>query len=234
MNGCIILYGESFRLGGQGNRNTGSDESYNEQIKAANSHISFIKYLNSKNINVDVYISSYATKFTNDLIDIYKDVLIGHDFYENLIGQGNLIHNTINKISNITEYDFLLIMRIDIFLKDMFTEIFDHNWNKIMWASICFKPHHKCGIHPRVNSIIIFIPIKYYKYLQFLHFGDGHGQWAYLINNTDLKYDDLDTMLSTFHDSDSAKDFNPIYYIVNRKETLIHRNIGEIFNKITF
>ena len=172
MNGCIILYGESFRLGGQGNRNTGSDESYNEQIKAANSHISFIKYLNSKNINVDVYISSYATKFTNDLIDIYKDVLIGHDFYENLIGQG--------------------------------------------------------------NSIIIFIPIKYYKYLQFLHFGDGHGQWAYLINNTDLKYDDLDTMLSTFHDSDSAKDFNPIYYIVNRKETLIHRNIGEIFNKITF
>lgn len=35
MNGCILFFGESFRLGGQGNRNTGSDESYNEQIKAA-------------------------------------------------------------------------------------------------------------------------------------------------------------------------------------------------------
>jgi hypothetical protein len=34
-NGLLILFGESFRLGGQGNRNTGSEQSYEEQINAA-------------------------------------------------------------------------------------------------------------------------------------------------------------------------------------------------------
>ena len=46
----LILFGESFRLGGQGNRNIGSEESYEEQIKAAKSHINFISNLKRKNI----------------------------------------------------------------------------------------------------------------------------------------------------------------------------------------
>jgi hypothetical protein len=73
MKGCIILFGESFRLGGQGSRNTGSNESYHPQIEAGNSHVNFIKDLNGKGVNVDVYISSYKTKFSDDLVTIYKD-----------------------------------------------------------------------------------------------------------------------------------------------------------------
>jgi len=34
MNGLIILLGESFRLGGQGNRNRGTIESYHAQMQA--------------------------------------------------------------------------------------------------------------------------------------------------------------------------------------------------------
>lgn len=235
MNGCIILFGESFRFGGQGNRNRGSDKSYGEQIKAANSHVSFIKDLNSKNVNIDVYISSYETKFKNDLLTVYKDILIGYDFYEDLIGQEKLIHNAMSKITNIDKYDFLLIMRVDLFLKEKFTQIFHHKWDKIMWPSICFKPHHKCGIHPRVNDMMIFFPKKYYKYLQHIHFSPtGHSQWADFINKTNLKYNDLHTILNTFHDSDSAKDFNPIYYIVNRKQSNIHHSKGHFFDKEHF
>ena len=48
-----------------------------------------------------------------------------------------------------------------------------------------------------------------------------------------LKYDDLDTMLRTFHDSDSAKDFNPLYYIVNRRQSHVHHT-KDIFNKYSF
>jgi hypothetical protein len=235
MNGCIILYGESFRLGGQYSRYIGSDESYNEQIKAANSHISFIKDLNTKNINIDVYISSYETKFTENLIQEYKDILIGYEFYKNLIGQGSLINNAITKISNIEKYDFLLIMRIDLYLKSKMTEIFDSTWDKILWPSIIFKPYHKSGIHPRVNDMMIFIPKKYFSYLQYLDYNSsGHDQWAYFIENTDLTYDCLDTMLNSYHDSDSAKDLNPLYYIVNRKESDIHHDIGDIFDKYHF
>jgi hypothetical protein len=235
MKACIILFGESFRLGGELTRNRGSDESYTEQINAATSHVSFIKDLISKNVNIDLYISSYETKFTNDLIRLYTDFLIGYDIYPNLIGQHNLIHNSIKKIS-LDKYDFLLIMRIDIFLKRKFTEIFDTRWNTIMWPSITFKPYHKRGIHPRVNDIMLYIPKKYYKYLKYFHWdiNCGHDQWYYFIKNTDLNYCDLDTMINTFHDSDSAKDFNPLYYIVNRPQTNIHHTKGEIFDKLAF
>jgi len=237
MKGCIILFGESFRLGGQNSRNIGSDESYNEQINAAKSHISFINHLKeSVNVNLNVYLSTYETKFKSDLINVYNDLLIGHDFYDSLIGQGKLIHNAINKINKINKinYDFLLIMRIDLFLKSKFTEIFDHNWDKILWPSICFKPYHKHGIHPRVNDMMVFFPRKYYMYLKYLYPNNecnGHGNWANIIENSDLTYDSLDTMINTFHDSDSAKDFNPLYYIVNRNQCNVHKTNGDLFNK---
>ena len=234
MKGCIILFGESFRLGGQNTRNRGSDESYNEQIQASQSQMSFIKHLYSKNVNAYVYISSYETKFNNELCKVYADVLIGCDFYDNLIGQEMLIKNTINQIT-IEKFDFVLFMRIDLFIKNYFLEIFNPQWDKIMWPSICFKPYHKCGIHPRVNDMMGFFPRKYYSYFKYLYYNPtGHDQWAYFVNNTDLNYDCLDTMINTFHDSDSEKDFNPLYYIVNRPESKIHHNKGDIFNKFVF
>jgi len=231
----ILLFGEAFREGNQGTRIRDLDTSYDNQINAAKSQMSFIQNLNNNNIDVKVFISSYDTKFKTNLLNIYNNNLINYDFYSKLIGQGKLIHNAIDKIQNISQYDFLLIMRIDLFLKDKFTEIFNPKWDKIMWPSICFKPYHKCGLHPRVNDMIIFIPKKYYKYLKQLNYNDtGHEQWSYFITKTDLTYNDLDTMLNTYHDSDSAKDFNPIYYIVNRSESTEHHNKDEIFDKTTF
>ena len=41
INSLLILFGESFRLGNQGNRNRGSDKSYKGQINAALSHLKF-------------------------------------------------------------------------------------------------------------------------------------------------------------------------------------------------
>ena len=118
----LILFGESFRLGGQYTRNKGSNESYNEQIAAAKTHLKFINLLKEKNINLDVYITSYSTKFDNDIKEIYSPYLINSIFYKDLIIHKNPIYihlkNSISKISNIYSYDFILCMRIDIFLKD--------------------------------------------------------------------------------------------------------------------
>jgi hypothetical protein len=124
-------------------------------------------------------------------------------------------------------------MRIDLYLKKIFEEVFDSNIQKILWASICFKPYHKCGIHPRVNDMMFFVPKKYYDYLPYIH-TLNHNQWEFFINNTKLKYDDLDTILKTYHDSDSSKDFNPLYYIVNRPESNIHHTKTDLFNKWEF
>jgi hypothetical protein len=236
MKGCLILFGESFRLGGQNTRNRGSDNSYCEQIKAAQSHINFIKSI--QNTDFKVYISSYSTKFNDDLTKVYSDYLIGFDFYDNLIGVTNLISNTIKNISNVEVFDFILFMRIDLFLENKFIEIFNPNWNKILFPSICFKPYHKCGIHPRVNDMMLYFPKKYFKYIKFILYNDGHTGhrlWETFINQTDLTYEDLDTILETYHDSDSEKDYNPIYYIVNRNRAINkNTNSKDYFDKYNF
>jgi len=193
-------------------------------MNASKSHMTFIK---KKNLDMDVYISSYTTQYDKDLLKVYDNV-IGYDFYDKLIGQGTLIENALKKINK--KYDYILVMRIDLFLKSKFKEIFNPSWDKIMWPSICFKPHHKCGIHPRVNDMMIYIPKKYFAYLPHLKHM-GHDLWAYFIQY--LNYDDLDTMIHTFHDSDSAKDYNPLYYIVNRKQSTI-QHTKDIFNKYLF
>ena len=231
MNSLLILFGESFRLGGQGNRNRGSEESYKEQINASLSHIKFIESLKKNNINMTVSINSYTTKFNNSLDEIYKSVLVDSEYYENLIGMNKLIHNCIDRITNINNYDFILCMRIDLFLKDKFFEIFNPYSDKILFPSVCFKPAHKCGLHPRVNDTMMFIPKKYFDFIK--KFQLGHKSWHDLIVYHKLSYEDLDMMLNTYHDSDSAKDFNPIYYIVNRNVNNYHKT-KEIFDKYNF
>jgi hypothetical protein len=231
MKGVLILFGESFRLGEQGTRNIGSDESYNEQMNAAKSHVEFIENLKEKDCSMDVYLSSYHTKFNENLKTVYSNYLINTIFYDNLIGPHNLIHNTLNNIT-LDQYDFVLIMRIDMYLKHKFIEIFNPNWDKILFPSICFKPYHIYGEHPRVNDIMIYVPKKYYNYIKNIDY--GHHMWYCFMHTTNLTYDDLDTMIPTFHDSDSAKDFNPLYYLVNRYRSDIFHTEGHFFDKYNF
>ena len=231
-NALLILYGESFRLGGQSTRNRGSVESYEAQMKAAQTHINFIKHLQTKQINMVVSINSYTTQYEDNLMGIYNDVLYDGIFYHDLIGQSKLIHNCVDRI-NEDYFDFILCMRIDLFLKDRFLEIFNPDSDKILFPSICFEPHDKCGIHPRVNDMMMFVPKKYISFLKEKKFNLFHDTWKNLIEDFNLDYSDLDMMLNTYHDSDSEKDYNPIYYIVNRPENNNHRT-KKIFDKYNF
>ena len=233
MKCLIIIIGESFRLGGQGTRARGTDASYEEQIKACNSHINFIEMLN-KNYNmksISVYISTYTTTYNEDLLKIYNKYLIGCKIYDDLIGLNQLFHNSIKSIHTKNQYDFILYLRIDLFLYKNFYNIFRPNWNTIRFPSICWFKDSKVENHPRVNDMLLFIPKKYYKYLTNINI--CHETWYQLVENTQLKYDDLDTMINTYHDSDSAKDYNPLYYIVNREKMEKWHSEGYIFDKLT-
>ena len=231
VNTLLILFGESFRIGEQNTRIRGVDNAYKEQIDATLSHMKFIDSLKKKGFNMTVSINSYTTKFDDSLDEIYKPVLLDSKYYENLIGPSKLIHNCIDRINNKPNYDFILCMRIDIFLKDKFIEIFNPYSDKILFPSVCFKPHHKVGIHPRVNDIMMFIPKKYFSNIKKVEL--NHYTWYNLIISQKLTYEDLDTMLNTYHDSDSAKDYNPLYYIVNRSVNKTHTT-KELFNKYDF
>ena len=234
MNGLILFIGESFRLGNQGTRNRGSKESFDAQIKACESHIHFIKHIIQKfQLNsISVFISSYNTQFNRQLLSMYNNYLIGNAFYDDVIGLNNLFHTSLSKIEYKEKYDFILYIRIDLFLKEHFINVFNPLADMILFPTICWIKLNNYMNHPRVNDTILFVPKKYYKYLHNINI--CHEAWFILMKNTNLTYNDMDTMIHTYHDSDSYKDFNPLYYIVNREESKIFHSEGFIFNKYDF
>lgn len=149
-----------------------------------------------------------------------------------MIGYNALLQNSLREIQHLEQYDFVMVLRIDIYLKEQFLETCNPNENCILFPSICFLPHHICRRHPRINDMMLFIPKKYYRYIP--HLRMNHDCWAHLMEHTDLTYDDLDTMVHTYHDSDSAKDYNPLYYIVNRPQCTHWHSKDHIFEKHTF
>jgi hypothetical protein len=234
MNGLIIFMGASFRLGTQGTTNIGDPMSYDEQIKACNSHIEFIeKIINNCSLNsVSVFISTYNTQFNNNLLSIYNKYLLGYNFYNHFVGLNNLFHKSMNYIEDINKYSFILYIRIDLFLKEYFINSFNPTRNVILYPTICWINDCKVGKDPRVNDMLLFIPKKYFNYIKNIII--GHDLWHILIRDTQLTYDDMDTIINTYHDSDSYKDFNPLYYIVNRNKTNIFHSEGHIFDKYNF
>ena len=232
MKALLVIIGESFRTGIQGTRVRGLEISYEGQIKACSSHMNFLNNLKEKNnIDTDIIFQTYNTKYNEDLIKIYEKNLINYKFHEDVIGLTNLFQNSIESVKNINIYDYILYIRIDLFLKDFFTEIFNPNYKTITFPSICFKRFNadRIGNDPRVNDTMLFIPKKYYNYIKIINI--NHNSWRDLVRKSDLTYDDLDTMLRTFHDSDSYKDYNPIYYIVNRKESNVFHSKRYFFDK---
>ena len=241
MKGIFIFIGESFRTGGQHSRKIGNHSSYDEQIIASKSHINLIEFLINKfNLNkndIKVMLTTYNTKFNNNLINIYKDYLFSNSVNivpENQrVGITNLFNYTFNKIKNIKELiDFIFLIRIDLFLKKDFYNIIDLNWNTINFTCNCWNECPKCDGHPRINDTMFFFPKKYFNYLNKIIL--FHTTWEFLIKNTDLTYDDLDYMIKTYHDSNTQNDFNPYYRIVNRPECQTWHSEGTIFNKNDF
>jgi hypothetical protein len=242
MKGLLILLGESFRFGGQHSRVVGSSHSFDGQMSAATSHLAFINYLEKTYAcDIKTYIGTYTTKYNDKLIEKYKQYIIGSHIYKNLIGYNNLLHNSIQKIDDINSYDFLLIMRIDLYLKPYFNTIFNPKWQTIRFPTVLWD--RTSSGYPRVNDMMIYIPSKYYQYIEKIIYRaapnrtnaiNGHYIWEDLVKTTNLTNKDLDTMIDTFHDSDSKKEFNPLYYIVNREINKVHKRIGYRFDKTIY
>ena len=248
MNILFVIIGESFRKGGQGSRIVGSDSSYTEQIKASNSHINLINHLIIKNnvVNIDISLSTYQTKFTENLVEIYQDHLIKTNMLEKPIGLTNIFRNSLKDIlfretnglrslwcnsikKGFNKYECIFYLRVDLFLKPKFFDLFDPFSKTIQFPCVCWKKDSVEKGHPRVSDVMMLFPQKYFYLLNKINI--GHGTWAEFVDRFRLSYDDLGTMLKTYHDSDSAKDYNPIYFIVNRSQCTTWHSKDYIFNK---
>ena len=231
----FIIAGGSFRIGSTQNRNYGSKEAYNEQIRASKSHIDFINHLKNKyNILIDVIISTYSTDYDNDLINIYSDYIIDKNLFKYDNGNGlKGIHNIFRESYKhyLKDYDAVLFFRIDIILKQKLFDIFNPYCQKILFPFILSKINvtnrniydkYPSG-HPKHSDMLLFIPKKYFNIINIINI--GHGTWEELVGGecgfvnhgkNILTYDDFDCMIYSYHDSDSEKDWNPLYYTVNR------------------
>jgi hypothetical protein len=227
VNGLMILLGESFRSGGQNTRERGKPESVKEQMNACKSHIDFINSYNDVKWNIRLY--TYSTNYNSLLINNYGSYLEKYNFLiSEPIGLQKLYEMS---IENLPAYDFIFVCRIDLYLKPEFIFIFNYRWKEIKFPFICWKNRGGdiVNLYPRVSDTMIFIPKKYNP----KDINLNHEGWMLLIKNG-YTIDDIDVMINTYHDSDSQKDYNPIYYIVNRPKTTNWFSRGEYFNKDFF
>ena len=219
-NKCLVLLiGESFRDGFQHSREKDTQKGYDTQKIATESHIKFIENLKNQNIDTDVIINTYDTKYEDDLKEWYKDYLIDYISNPLLSGIEKLINNAIYKNRKyINNYDFVYVCRIDLCLKDYFIEQFNSEWNKIFFSNSTWRECYKTfNNEPRIADVMMFIPSPYF-YLFNLNIYLNHDAWFTYKTDYNLTNNDMDFMIDTYHDSDTFKDFNPLYYMVSRSE----------------
>lgn len=227
MKGIVVFFGESFRLGRQGSRNIGSEESLKDQLLATESHLDFLRHLeDERGIEVRCVVNTYETKYTQKIKEKYGATF----FNSNPIHMGR--QEIFNQSCDITlkilqGQDFVLFMRIDLILKDGFKKSFVADANKVLWPSICSigLPSicpiglHKHGNSPRVNDTMVYVPKKRFDLIEDGKIAFCHEGWHHL--NKFVEKGGQGFFLKTLHDSDSAKDWNPLYRIAGREENSV-------------
>jgi hypothetical protein len=243
-NKCaIILFGESFRTGSQGSRAKGRPDAVAEQLDAARSHQEFIDYLTSQhNVQCGIYIHTYSTPYDDFLLACYKQVTAKRFLTTEgtTSGMSSHVDGTMRLIDEqLAMYDFCLFIRIDLHLKSYFTKRFNLQQfcTRLTFPSICFLKNNSHVVsgtnYPRVNHIIVGVPRMLYKLLQ-PHITPilfEHVAFAHL--SPMLPTNCIEFMVSTYHDSDSEKDWNPLYDIVNRPRKPVWHSVGFVYNHET-
>jgi hypothetical protein len=238
----LIIAGESFREGGQGSRSKDTPKSLTSQLLACDSHIKFIEHLKNKyNIDVDIQLISYNTKYEKELIEKYNQYNVQYKFYDKYYQDRTQLINSW-KLEDIDKsYDSILVIRPDMYLKEFFYDIFDPYINKISYASVCFVGAHRVFDIPRANDAMVFIPKKYFDLVYYTigikvyhaaikEYIDHSNQIGRSLN----LYNDFDFLIKTPHDSDTEKDYHPLYYLVSRPECKKWQSYGYEIRDIDF
>ena len=237
--GLIIFIGECFRIGGQDSRIRDTPDSIEKQKSASLTHVKFITRIKEKyNISIDIAINTYKTGNQQLLLSWYNNEnILFSQFNEHLMGQQGLINNALDNknLSSIGQYEFIFICRIDLFLKDLLFDLFDPYSQKLTFPSVCWLKGAVYNNMPRVSDTMLFIPKNMLNrdFIINKNVSLYHDSWFIYVNNHKLNFNDLSVYLDTYHDSDSAKDFNPLYYIVGREESTVWHSMGYILNKST-
>jgi hypothetical protein len=189
--------------------------------------------MKEKGYDVDTIINTYHSTYENNLSKWYNpyDILFNkiNKNIKSVDGRDKLIQTSIKNIKNLStnDYDFILFIRIDLFLKPDFYKILNIKSEKIQFLAHNFYEGH-CGFtqekDPEVVDLILFVPKKYF-YILDNKFKLNHNVWSYYKKEYFLKDEDMSFMTDSRFDSNTYLDYNPYYIISGRPENKkVHNN----------
>ena len=219
----ICYYGGAFREGDVFSTKQDSKYGYDSQKNNSITHAKLKEVLNEKGYQTDILINTRNTKYGNLLKSWYEPYnMIINKLSDKIHGRDYMIQSTIDNIKklNISDYDFILFIRIDLFLKPDFFDVLDTESDKINFLANNYNPRdciNKKDNDPVVNDLFILIPKKYF-YILDSKFKLHHESWNYLKKQYKLKDSDMTFMSDKMFDANSIIDKNPYYLMSSRKE----------------
>ena len=224
----LVLTGDAFRHV-NGNYHV-SEENFTDQKMCSLSHRRFMM---RSNATYDVFVNTYDTKndlYNQSLRSWYADA-IRYTIIPEHLGEYGLIDNTIAQLRemDLSSYDNILFVRIDLFLREYFILKYHPGENCIMYAHLdSHESSGNGGPFPGVCHNITFVPSKFFKFLLEGNVWKWHESANIACNYTrDIKF-----LINSFHSCDTAKEWNPLYAMAGRDEPHIwlQKNIGRRFN----
>ena len=235
----VVLNGESYRSGSQMTRTRGTGEYIKPQILASRSHIKLVNELKNKGYNVDVCINSYKLntkddelllKYYNANCNVVKSILNDKNFgsEHNFLKQ---LNKTIIPIMN--NYDFIMYVRIDLYLKQYFFENLKLDENKIIISHIDSNVVDlKTAKDMFVSHCLITISKKMYIAIEENMI--GHNLRNFLLNKRHIKPNEIEFMVNTLHVCSTDLGWNPLYIQVGRKYSDKYSNTENCQNSIEY
>jgi hypothetical protein len=219
----IVYYGGSFREGNIGSTLSDTKYGYETQKHASITHAKLKKVLNEKGYQSDILVNTRDTVYKKDLMNWYNPFnIILNNLPKELHGKDIMIQNCIKNINKLNkeEYNFILFIRIDLFLKPDFYKILDTESNKIMFMANNYDTNScetKDKNDPVIVDLFLFIPKKYY-YILDNKFNLNHNSWTFYKKNYKLTNEDMKFMTNDIFDSNSFRENNKYYIMSSRKE----------------
>ena len=226
MKGLILFRGLTFRGFGKSRDFDYSPESCNNQFLATSSHVKLVKFLKNQGHDIHVAFDTIIGEKTNELMDLFEgnikffslknviDLDMQFSFYRSI--------RSLEPVFFYEDYDFFLVIRNDLLIKDKFFELFDPSDDKLKFISVVwYKDRKTLKNNPRINDCLFYFPKKYFYLISEIPTPQGfdfHGILDFWLEiNDNIEFD---FYLDTYHDSNTELDYNPLYKLVNRPEAL--------------
>ena len=225
MKGLILFRGLTFRGFGKSRDFDYSQESCYNQFLATSSHVKLVKLLKEQGHDIQVAFDTIMGEKTNELMDLFEGDINFYSF-KNVIDLDMQFsfYRSVRSLEPIffyENYDFFLVIRNDLLLKDKFFEVFNPNDDKLKFISVLWYQHRKTDLgNPRVNDCIFFFPKKYFYLISQIPQPQGFDFHHILDSWLEKNQIEFDFYLNTYHDSNTELDYNPLYRLINRPEAL--------------